>query len=349
MRFYKNRHKYYCGIDLHSICMYLCVIDEEGKILLHRNMRTDPEAFLKAIEPYREDVVVGVECMYCWYWMSDLCAEHKIPFILGHALYMKAIHGGKAKNDKVDSEKIALLLRSGMFPESYVYPKEMRATRDLMRRRVFFSRKRAELYSHVQMTYHQHNLATPGMSLAYRSNREKIEKPFSDDSTLRSVDADLEMIEYYSQVIKKLEWQIAKKTKKHNKNSLNIALLKTVPGIGPVLSATILYEIQDIARFPSVQHFASYARLVKPTRSSAGKKTGGGGSKIGNQHLKWAFSEVAILFLRDSEGAKAYLKRLQKKHNKSKALTLIAHKLGRAVYHILLRKEPWDEAKFLAA
>lgn len=349
MRFYKNQHKYYCGIDLHSTCMYVCVLDEGGKIVFHRNMGTDGQAFLEAVEPYREDLVVGVECMYCWYWLADLCAEHNIRFVLGHALYMKAIHGGKAKNDKVDSEKIALLLRGGMFPEAYVYPKEMRATRDLMRRRLFFVRKRSELYAHIQMTYQQYNLPAPGVKLAYRSKRTQIEKPFSDDSTLQSVNADLEMVEHYSDMIKRLEWQIEKKAKKNNKNSLNIALLKTVPGIGPVLSATLLYEIHDIKRFPSVQHFASYARLVKPERSSAGKKTAGGGSKIGNQHLKWAFSEVAALCLKDNSNTKAYLQKLQRKHHKSKALTLLAHKLGRAVYHILLRKEPWDEAKFLKA
>jgi len=329
--------------------MYVCILDGEGKLLLHRNMRTDGQAFLKMLEPYRDDIVVGVECMYCWYWLADVCADNGITFVLGHALYMKAIHGGKAKNDKVDSEKIAMLLRGGMFPEAYVYPREMRGTRDLMRRRLFFVRKRAELYAHVQMTYHQYNLPSPTCSITFRSNREKLEKPFKDESVLQSVEADLRMIEHYSDLISELEWQIQKKTKKNNKNSLALALLRTVPGIGPVLSATILYELHDVSRFPSVQHFASYARLVKPERSSAGKKSGSGGAKIGNQHLKWAFSEVAALFLRDNAEGKKYYERLQKKHHRSKALTLLAHKIGRAVCHILLRKESWNEAKFVAA
>ena len=105
MRFCTNTHQYYCGIDLHARVMYLCIISLDGEIVLHRNMKADPESFLKAIEPCRPDVVVGVECIFTWYWVADLCAEEEIPFALGHALYMKAIHGGKAKNDRIDSGK----------------------------------------------------------------------------------------------------------------------------------------------------------------------------------------------------------------------------------------------------
>jgi transposase len=286
MRFYKNQHTYYCGIDLHSKVMYVCVMDQAGAVLVHRNIPANPERLLKILEPYRDGVVVGVECMYCWYWLADLCADEGIPFVLGHALYMKAVHGGKAKNDKIDSEKIALLLKGGMFPEAYAYPKEMRSTRDLMRRRSFFVRKRAELYAHVQMTYHQHNFENPGQKLAYRGNREKLEKPFKDDSTLRAVDADLVLIEHYSDIIRSLETHIDKLTRRNSPHSMSLAILKTIPGIGSVLASTILYEIDDIKRFPSVQHFASYARLIKPKKTSAGKTTGGGGGKIGNQHLK---------------------------------------------------------------
>jgi transposase len=113
--------------------------------MLHRNMKTNPETFLKAIAPYRDGLVVAVECMFTWYWLADLCADEGIPFVLGHALYMKAIHGGKAKNDKIDSHKIAVLLRGGMLPKAYVYPATMRATRDLLRRRMHLAHKRGTL------------------------------------------------------------------------------------------------------------------------------------------------------------------------------------------------------------
>lgn len=135
MRFYNTSHQYYCGIDLHTKMMYVCILDNEGEICLHQNIPTQPSRFLKLIAPYREDLVVGVECIFSWYWLADLCQSEEISFILGHALYMKAIHGGKSKNDKIDSEKIAKLIRGGTFPLAHVYPQEMRATRNLLRRR----------------------------------------------------------------------------------------------------------------------------------------------------------------------------------------------------------------------
>ena len=134
MNFYTKQHKFYCGIDLHTQRMFVCIIDAGGTVRVHQNIHTDPEAFLRIIGPFREDIVVAVECMFTWYWIADLCAEKNIPFVLGHALYMKAIHGGKAKNDKIESLKIATLLRGGMLPQAYVYPARMRATRDLLRR-----------------------------------------------------------------------------------------------------------------------------------------------------------------------------------------------------------------------
>jgi len=136
MRFYTHHHKYYCGIDLHTSVMFVCITDRTGTILVHKNLKTTPEAFSRIIEPYREDLAVAVECVFVWYWLADLCEQLGVTFVLGHALYMKAIHGGKVKNDRIDSEKIAQLLRSGMLPQAYAYPQAMRSTRDLLRRRM---------------------------------------------------------------------------------------------------------------------------------------------------------------------------------------------------------------------
>jgi transposase len=168
MNFYTHQHQYYCGIDLHAKSMYLCIINQEGEIVLQRNIRTHSEVFLKTIEPYREDIVVAVECIFTWYWIADLCAQENIPFVLGHALYMKAIHGGKAKNDKIDAHKIAVLLRGGMIPMAYVYPREMRSTRDLLRRRMHLTRKRAELLAHIQNTNYQLPIQSPRLRKEHR-------------------------------------------------------------------------------------------------------------------------------------------------------------------------------------
>ena len=313
--------------------------------MLHRNMKAAPDLFLKAIAPYREGLVVAVECIFTWYWLADLCAEEGIPFVLGHALYMKAIHGGKAKNDKIDSQKIAALLRGGMLPQAYVYPAQMRATRELLRRRTHLMRKRSELLAHVQNTNSQYNLPEIGKKIAYKANRDGVAARFADPAVQKSIEVDLALSTYYDQLLSDVELSIIKAAKHHDANTLY--LLQTVPGIGKLLSLVLLYEIHDIDRFPTVQDFVSYCRLVKCAKESAGKRLGTSGKKIGNAHLKWAFSEAAALFLRNNPAGQKYLARLEKKHAKGKALTILAHKLARAVYYMLKHKTAFNMAKFL--
>ena len=148
MRFHQPRTEFYCGVDLHARNMYVCVMDRGHTIHKHRSLRSNTSEFLRAIKPFQDDVTVAVECIYAWYWLADVCQQHDIPFVLGHALYMKAIHGAKAKNDRIDSEKIARLTAGGLMPMAYVYPREHRSTRDLLRRRLRFVRQRADLYTH---------------------------------------------------------------------------------------------------------------------------------------------------------------------------------------------------------
>jgi transposase len=327
--------------------MYLCVLNQAGEIMLHRNMKAAPEPFLKAITPYREDIVVSVECIFTWYWLADLCAREGIPFVLGHALYMRAIHGGKAKNDKIDAHKIALLLRGGMLPQAYVYPAQMRATRDLLRRRMHLMRKRAELLAHIQNTNSQYNLPEFGKKLAYKANRQGVAECFPDPAVQKSIEVDLALIDHYDRLLSDLELYIVNTAKQHDANTFY--RLRSVPGIGKILSLVLLYEIHDIHRFPRVQEFVSYCRLVKCARESAGKRYGTSGTKIGNAYLKWAFSEAAVLFLRDNPMGQKYLARLEKHHGKGKALAVLAHKLARAVYYMCKRETAFDMRTFLNA
>jgi transposase len=179
MRFYNQQHEYYCGIDLHARKMYVCIINQKGKVKVHKNIKTDPELFFELIFPYINNVVVGVECVFCWYWLADLCAEHYIIFTLGHALYMKAIHGGKTKNDKIDSYKIATLLKGGNFPIAYPYPAKWRATRDLLRRRMYISRRCGELVAHIQNTNTQYNLPAFVKKISRKYNHEGVAERFT--------------------------------------------------------------------------------------------------------------------------------------------------------------------------
>ena len=307
MRFYTTQHQFYCGIDLHARTMYVCLLNHAGEILVHRDMKASPETFLKAIAPYRTDLVVCVECIFTWYWLADLCAREGLPFVLGHALSMKAIHGGKAKNDRIDAKKIAVLLRGGMLPQAYVYPAEMRATRDLLRRRMHLMRKRAELLTPIQKTNSQYNLPESGKKIAYKANRTGVAEHFPAPTVQKSLEVDLALIDHYDRLLRDMERTVVKTAKQHDANTLY--LLRTVPGIGEILSLVLLYEIHDIQRFPRVPEFGSYCRLVKGAKESAGKRYGTSGTKIGNAYLTWAFSEAAVLFLRANPAGQKSLAR----------------------------------------
>jgi transposase len=347
MRFYNRPHRHYCGIDLHVKTMYVCILDAGGQVLVHRNVKASPEAFLETVAPYRDDLVVAAECMFTWYWLADVCVTEGIEFVLGHALAMKAIHGGKAKNDKIDSHKIASLLRGGLLPQAYVYPAAMRSTRDLLRRRLHLVRKRGQLLAHIQNSRAQYQLPECGRRLAYPANRVGVSEHFPDPSVRKSIDVDLALLERYDSLVTDLELTIVREAKRHDGDAFH--RLRSVPGIGKVLALTILYEIHDITRFDRVQECASYARLVKCTHTSAGKTLGTGGAKMGNVHLKWAFSEAAVLFLRHAPGAKTLLGAIEQKHGKGKALSILAHTIGRAVFYILARGTVFSMEKFRAA
>jgi transposase len=341
MRFYNQQHRFYCGVDLHARTLSLRILDAQGQTLLAKTIAVSPDAFLTAVAPFRDGLAVACECMFAWYWLADLGQQEQIPFVLGHALYLKASHGGQAK--------IAVLLRGGMLPQACVYPKGMRETRDLLRRRTFLVRKRAEALVHLTNTNSQYNLPPLAKKLAYPANRAELNLParFADPSVQKNVELDLARIDTYDAQIGAVELYLTRAAKVDDPQAY--ARLRSLPGIGPVLTLILLYEIHDIRRFPEVGQFLSYARLVRCTHESAGKKQGTGGNKIGNAHLKWAFSEAACLLLRESDEAKRWLARWEKMHGKARALGALAARLGRAVYHLLRKQEVFDGKRFFAS
>lgn len=344
MRLYARAHEFTCGIDLHRRTMYLCVLDRDGAVVLHRKLPCRGEALLAALEPYRASLVVGCECLFCWYWLADLCAEAGIDFVLGHALGMRLIHGTKTKSDKLDSEKIARLLHSGHFPLAYVYPRATRATRDLLRRRLYFVRRRADLLTHLQIVEAQYNLDPGRGRLDRAANRAGFPERFPRGSARLSIAADCRMLDALDQLVRELERQLVRTAKVDDLDSF--IRLRTVPGIGEILAMTILYEVPDFDRFDSAGEFASYARLVAPRGESSGKLGAARGRKQGNVHLKWAFSEAAALLLRENPRAQKLHDRLVYRFGKAKALSVLARKLGHAVFHMQKRNLPFDAERF---
>ncbi len=345
MKFFTGTHKYYCGIDLHTRFMYLCIINSLGEILYHKNHRADAANLLRALRPFREDVVVCAECIYTWYWLADVCADEEIPFVLGHAAAMRMIYGAKTKSDKVDSEKIARLLGAHMIPESYVYPSGMRETRSLLRRRMGLVYTRADYLAHLTCIRQQYNLESLGKNLGRKKNREGILSSFPEGDIARLAEVDLAVVDQLDPILYDLELYIEKRAMVTDPSQLKI--IRSVPGIGKILGLVMMYEIHDINRFKSEKQFSSYARLIGCQAESGGKKLGVKGRKVGNVYLKWAFNEAAMIFLRGNEIAEKYKKRLENKHGKARMYSIVAHRLGVTIYHMLKNRQVFDIYRFL--
>jgi len=347
MNVHQTQTEFNCGIDLHAKSMYICVMNREGEILRHQNIKNNDFAyFLKVVEPFRHDLTVACECTFNWYWLCDDCYDAEICFSLGHALYMKVIHGTKTKNDRVDSKKIAHLLRSNLLPKAYCCSAERRPARELLRRRIYMMRERSALLAHMSsavQTYGQDTLTTA--EKRKNDRQELIPKRFDNELLKLSMQVDVEMVEQLDMQIAKMEKTIVKHTKLTSSAEYN--LLKSSPGIGTILALIILYEVDDISRFPTVGDFCSYARLAPNNAQSAGKTVGKQGRKMGNQYLKWAFTQAVVLTKSSNSPLKRYCDRLTAKHGKLKSNTVMAHRLARAVYFMLKRGQVFDMKLFL--
>jgi transposase len=351
VKYYCTTTDFNCGIDLHARQMYVCLMDRQGRKLVHCNVRNnDFEFFLKLVRPYRQSLTVCCECMFGWYWLADACEQAGLTFVLAHALYLKAIHGGKNKNDRIDSEKIAHLLRSNLIPPAYVYPAQRRPLRALLRQRICYVWRRSELLARICSHQLAHN-RTPARQT--RRNRDPWEAELlaAEDHPLRqfALQNDLAMIRHYDVQINALEVKLLKLAKA--RSGRDFALLQTVPGIGENLGLTILHEIGEIERFPTVKDFLSYCRLVKGTVASAGRIKGLRGAKLGNPYLRWAFGEAAVIAKRDHALIGPLAQRLEARlgGNKFKANTVLAIKLARAVYFMLKDKSVFDPERLTSA
>lgn len=346
MEFAKIDNQYYCGVDLHSTTMYVTVVDKLGNIRYRRNLKNDFNLFKDKMKPFLPDLAVGVESTYNWYWLADGCHETNIPFYLGHALYMKAISGGKKKNDKLDSQTLANLMRTNYFPKAYPYPKEMRATRDLLRRRNYYVSLRASLNTHIQMIFHQHEIYNvAGPDIKKKNTRRSLIERIDDAELQLSIESNLDLMEALDPIINRLDKRIRAKAKYHN--SKGFIILESTPGIGDILAWTLMYEIEDIQRFPSAKKFSSYSRTVKCDRSSNGKNTGGGNQKIGNPYLKWAIDQIIVRAQSKEQLIQLYYLQLKSKHGKRKARAIISHKFAVAIYYMLKNGQAFDAVRFV--
>jgi transposase len=258
---------------------------------------------------------------------------------------MNAIPGGKATHDTIDAQTIAVFRRGGMLPQAYGYPAGMRATRDLLRRRMPLMRKRAELLAHSQQTNRQYHLPELGKQLADKAHRDGVAERFPAPAVQKRSAVDLARSGHDDQRRRDVERCVRKTAQLPDANTLD--LRRTVPGLGELLSLVLLDELHAIRRFPHGHDCASYCRFVQCAKASAGKRHGPSGTTSGKASLKWACSEAAGLFLRATPAGQKCLTRLANKPSQGKALTVLAHQLARAVYDMFQRKTAFDRPTFL--
>lgn len=342
MKYYKTTTEYNCGVDLHTRQMYVCVMDREGNILVHRNIKhNDFGFFLKLVEPYRHDLTVTCESCFVCFGLADACEDAGIDFVLAHAYYVKSIAANKHKNDREDARELAECLRTNRIPPAYVCPRDLRPARRLLRRRNKYVKNRAELTGHATCEV----MAAGHQPLNISANskerwREGVRGGFDDPLDRFTTEAELDMIQSYDRVILSMEQEIEKHARDYKLQDYR--LLRTTPGVGKIIALTILYETIDIKRFPSEKDFVSYCRLVCGTNESGGKEFGGKGRKMGNPHLKWAFMQAALLCRRADPPLKTYHEKLERKKGKHTANAIMAAKIARAVYFMLDRKVGFD-------
>jgi len=329
----------YAGIDLHATNSVLVVIDEADRMLCQKRLRNDLAVILTALAPYQATVKgVVVESTYNWYWLVDGLMDAGYRVHLAHAPALPQYSGLKHADDQHDAQWLAHLLRLGLLPTGYIYPKAERAVRDLLR-------KRSQLVRHktmVVLSLHSlltrltgHRLSLPRLRQLTAEGLQTL-VPFPEH--VQAVVSSLAVLQCLEQEIRTIEGTI----REAGQTQPGYALLQTVSGIGPILAGTILLEAGDIRRFPTVGHFASYCRCVGSEHLSHGNRKGAGNTKNGNKYLSWAFIEAAHFAIRYEAVIRSFYQRKQARTHPLVALKTVAHKLARACYYILREQVPFD-------
>jgi transposase len=329
--------KLYCGIDLHSNNHWLTVIDEQDKRLYERRLVNEMAVTLAALEPFRQQLVaVAVESTFNWYWLVDALMEAGYQVKLVNTSAVRQYDGLKHSDDRSDAFHLAHLLRLGILPTGYIYPKAQRALRDLLRQRTRLVQQRTTHVLNVKSTYARQKGCT--FSTDEILGRKAAPWPIlSDPNVALAAEVHRPVLEALNEQIARIEREVRRQLSANPRYEL----LQTVDGIGPVLAWTILLEVGDIQRFATVGDFASYCRCVRSERISNGKKKGEANQKNGNPYLAWAFMEAAHFAVSRLPAAKRFYERKARQRNKIVAIKALSHKLARACYFILR-----DEVRF---
>lgn len=334
--------KLYGGMDLHSTNVVTQLIDEQDKVIYRKKQGCDLEQILKGLEAFQNDIEgLAVESTYNWYWLVDGLIEAGYRVHLVNTAAVKQYEGLKYSDDDSDAFWLAHLLRLGILPTGYIYPKQSRAVRDLLRKRGQLVRQRTAHILSIENLYTRNTGSRPHCNAIKRLSQEQIQQQFDDPNVALAIDSNRIIMNALDQQIEVLEQAILKQAKLDDR----YRYLLTIGGVGQVLALTIMLETGDIGRFAKVGNFTSYCRCVGSEKLSNGKKKGQGNSKNGNRYLAWAFIEAANFAIRFNEQAKQFYQRKAAKRNRVVALKAVAHKLARASFYVMRDQAPFDSAK----
>jgi len=326
---------YYCGIDLSSRTSHICVIDDNLNIVVQKKVPNDLDEIKKLLRPYHVEIKIVVESTFNWYWLVDGLMDDGYNVCLAHTLGLYMITGAKVKTDRRDAFALAKLLKAGVIPKAYIYPKEDRAARDLLRRRTTIVRLRAGEYGSIRRMLLRHGILKHTRHSMTKLTDEALEAWFDHPMVCMHAKQELERISLYSTQISKLEKTIEAEAKQRPE----YALLMGIAGIRRILGMTIYYESGNMDRFKSGRHYSSYVRVVPGIAQSGGVFKRGKNSKQGNAYLKWAFSQAATYAVRYYPKIRRCFQRQCDRHrgkgSKLIAYNIIAHKLALAAFHVL--------------
>jgi transposase len=332
----------YAGIDLHANSHYLGVIDEQNKVLFRHKIDNDLRKALSVLESFRSELEgVVVESTFNWYWLVDGLMDHGYRVHLANPAAIQQYEGLKHSDDERDALWLANLLRLGILPEGYIYPKEDRPVRDLLRKRLQLVRHRTSHLLSIQ------NILSRSLGLRIRAQEVKkldeawVKDRFKEEHLILAVSTSVGVMRYLGEKIKQIEAVVKGRVKLRKE----FEGLLSLPGVGEVLGLTIMLEVGDIGRFPEVGHYASYCRCVRSSRLSNGKSKGEGNRRNGNKYLAWAYVEAANYGLRFYPEVSRYYHRKAAERNSIVAIKAISHKLARASYYIMRDQVVYDSRK----
>lgn len=339
--------KLYTGFDLHSSNSYVGIIDENGKRAFNRKLPNDPEIILDALRPFRNDITdIAVESTYNWYWLVDLLMAEGYRVHLANPSAIQKYTGLKYSDDRHDAFWLAEMMRLGILPEGYIYPKEDRPIRDLLRKRSHLVRLRTSLIISLQNIVSRNNGIKLKVGDVKALKTDRVAPLLADNEDLALAGkVSKETIDFLTLKIKAIERVVEGKVKLREPYDR----LLDVPGIGKILALTIMLETGPITRFDKVGNFVSYCRKVSSKWVSNDKAKGKGNKKSGNKYLAWAFSEAAEFARRLHDESRAYYNRKMQRTNFMTAHNALAHKLARAAFYIMRDQVPFVSEKLFVS